>query len=246
VYLHDVEFVCDIVGPSDPGVNAAALHDAKVEYGLAEGQEATVRGDGDRKILAAIAELWKMKEEGLIRAVGITGYPLPTLLRIALLILHHSPYKPLDLVMSYSNLNLQNSSLAAYAPHLKERAKVAQIFNASPLNMGLLTRLAPAWHPAKAIPMLLDATASAVAVCEGWEGGLPNVALGYSMRHSMAAAMPVAVGLSSMKEVHESVKVWRQIQAENNKDSSVRVDKEQEVVKVFEEAGMKDYCWRSP
>ncbi|KAF7978339.1 hypothetical protein HWV62_973 [Athelia sp. TMB] len=259
VFLHDVEFVCDAVGPSGPGDTAAALHDAKEEYGLSDDQAGMVRGDGDRIILTAIAELWNMKDEGRIRSVGISGeralrlsigsrrnlidnsnlgYPLPTLLRVALLVLHNPPYRALDVVMSYSNLNLQNSSLEAYAPLLKTRAQVTQVFNASPLNMGLLTRLAPAWHPARAFPNLLDATERAVASCERWEGGLPDVALGYSMRHSMAVGMPVAVGLSSTKEVHESVKIWRATQQEE--DSSARECKEREVVKVFEEGGPRN------
>lgn len=73
VYLHDVEYVSTPVGPAAPGGNAAALEDVNGVYGLARGDEGKVRGEGDRIILAAVAELWKMKEEGLIRAVGITG-----------------------------------------------------------------------------------------------------------------------------------------------------------------------------
>lgn len=160
------------------------------------------------------------------------------------MVLHNPPFKPLDLVMSYSNLNLQNATLASYAPLLKQGAEVTQVFNASPLNMGLLTSMAPAWHPARAVPSIINAAQNAVAHCDGWQGGLPNLALGYSMRHSMAGDMPVAVGLSSTKEVHESIKVWRAVLEDD--DNSARAHKEREVVKVFEEAGVKDYCWSSP
>lgn len=73
MYLHDVEFVSTPFGPRKQGNHALALQEERVAYGLAEGDEGKVRGEGDRKILDAVLELWKMQEEGLIRAVGITG-----------------------------------------------------------------------------------------------------------------------------------------------------------------------------
>lgn len=73
VYLHDVEFVCTPFGPTKPGNSLAALSDERSAYGLDDGDEGKVRGEGDRKILEAIAELRKMQEEGLIKFIGITG-----------------------------------------------------------------------------------------------------------------------------------------------------------------------------
>lgn len=74
VYLHDVEFVCTSVQPRQAGNHLSALTTEAKEYGLAEGQEAIVWGEGDRIILDAVAELRKMKKEGLIKHIGITGY----------------------------------------------------------------------------------------------------------------------------------------------------------------------------
>jgi aryl-alcohol dehydrogenase-like predicted oxidoreductase len=77
VYLHDVEFVCTLVGPNEPGENVIALN-ARVEaYGLAKGDEGKIWGGGDRKILEAVAELRKMQEEGFVKHVGITGVYIP-------------------------------------------------------------------------------------------------------------------------------------------------------------------------
>jgi len=59
VYLHDVEFMCTPLGLA--------------EYGLEAGDEEKVRGEGDQKILDAVAELRNMQDEGLIRSIGITG-----------------------------------------------------------------------------------------------------------------------------------------------------------------------------
>lgn len=73
VHLHDVEFVGTEVAPRRTGIHASALLEEKAAYGLLEGEEATVRGEGDQRILDAFAELQKMKDEGLIKHIGITG-----------------------------------------------------------------------------------------------------------------------------------------------------------------------------
>ena len=73
VHLHDVEFVCEEVAPRRTGIHTSALDDEKEDYGLLECDEDKIRGEGDQKILDAFAELRKMKEEGLIKHIGITG-----------------------------------------------------------------------------------------------------------------------------------------------------------------------------
>ena len=73
VYLHDVEFVCDEVQPRSEGNHRSALTADKAAYGLLEGSEGKVFGEGDQKVLHAFAELRKMKTEGLIKNIGITG-----------------------------------------------------------------------------------------------------------------------------------------------------------------------------
>jgi D-arabinose 1-dehydrogenase len=71
--LHDVEFVCTPFGPTNARNSIFALNEERTAYGLADGDEGRVRGEGDRKILEAIAELRQMQEEGLIKSIGITG-----------------------------------------------------------------------------------------------------------------------------------------------------------------------------
>ncbi|EIW62146.1 Aldo/keto reductase [Trametes versicolor FP-101664 SS1] len=240
VYLHDVEFVCTPVGPRS-GHHAAALADAAAEYGLAPGQGGTVWGAGDQAILDAVAELRKLQAEGVVKHVGISGYPLPTLLRLALLVLHATG-KPLDVLLSYSHSNLQNATVAAFAPHFRARAQIPQLLTASPLNMGLLTPRYPPWHPAS--PELREAAAKAREACEEalWDGGLPNVAVGYGFRKGAEVEVPVVVGLSNLAEVHESVRAWRGVKA--GTDEAKRVALEQRVVDIFgEHAG---WSWASP
>ncbi|KAF7313526.1 hypothetical protein HMN09_00508600 [Mycena chlorophos] len=242
VHLHDVEFVCEEVTPRRTGNHTSALGDEKEAYGLGEGEEGKVRGEGDRKILEAFAELRKMQEEGLIRHVGITGFPLYTLLRLALLILHNPPYKPVEVMLSYSNLSLQSSTLLAFAPELLNRAKVGQLLAASPFSMGLLTDAGPpAWHPAS--PELRAATIKSAMECQARGRLLADLATGYCVRHT-GGSVPLVVGLSKPEEVHECVRVWREIEAQENDEE--RVGQEEMVREIFREAGVLDWAWASP
>jgi len=55
------------------GDHSAALSEDKEVYGLALGQEGKVWGGGDRKVLEAYGELKRLKEEGVVKNIGITG-----------------------------------------------------------------------------------------------------------------------------------------------------------------------------
>ncbi|EIN10333.1 Aldo/keto reductase [Punctularia strigosozonata HHB-11173 SS5] len=244
VFLHDLEFVATPVPPptaaeGSSGRHALALTEKVAEYGLEPGSEGKVWGEGDQKVLDAIAEMRKMQDEGLIKNVGIAGYPLPTLLRIALLVLHKTG-KPLDALLSYSHLNLQNQSLLAFAPALTERAKISQLVAASPLNMGLLTGNTPTWHPA---PQALKAARDKAIQISSENGStLPDVALGYAYRLANENGWPMIAGLSTPDEVHASVKAWRAAKEGGQVNEAL----EKEVRRIFDEAGYAEWSWSSP
>jgi aryl-alcohol dehydrogenase-like predicted oxidoreductase len=78
VYLHDLEYVATQVPPPSPsegssGRHVLALTEKAAEYGLAPGNETKAWGEGDQKVLDAIAEMRRMQDEGLIKNVGISG-----------------------------------------------------------------------------------------------------------------------------------------------------------------------------
>ncbi|KAG8904809.1 hypothetical protein FRB99_001115 [Tulasnella sp. 403] len=80
VYLHDVEYVATTVEPKpNSGHHALALTDEAVarQWGLGKGDEDKVWGEGDQTILDAFSELTKMKHQGLIKTIGISGEPIP-------------------------------------------------------------------------------------------------------------------------------------------------------------------------
>jgi aryl-alcohol dehydrogenase-like predicted oxidoreductase len=158
-----------------------------------------------------------------------------------LLILHKSPFKPVDVILSYSNLTLQNSSFLAFAPQLLERAQVGQLLAASPFSMGLLTDIGPPpWHPAP--PSVLAATIKAAEESKARGRSLADLATGYCIRHT-GGAIPLVVGFSQPKEVHESVEVWRAIETEDNMQ---RMEQEEAAKSVFKDAGVLDWAWASP
>ncbi|KAL8934241.1 MAG: hypothetical protein Q9216_006004 [Gyalolechia sp. 2 TL-2023] len=92
------------------------------------------------EVLTAVTELRRIRnEKGVIKYVGISGYPVITLCELAEMILEKTG-EPLDIVMSYANFTLQNTRLASVAlPRLKT-AGVDVVPNASVLGMGLLRR----------------------------------------------------------------------------------------------------------
>jgi len=93
------------------------------------------------EVLVAIKELRRIRdEEGTIKYVGISGYPVGVLADLADMILKETG-EPLDAVMSYANFTLQNSTLSSLAVPRLRAAGVDVVPNASVLGMGLLRRV---------------------------------------------------------------------------------------------------------
>lgn len=84
--------------------------------------------------------LQKIKEQGKVRFVGISGYPM-NIFRYVL------DRAPLDVILSYNHYTLQNTMLADLVPYLK--SKNVGIMNAAPFSARLLTNAPlPDWHKA--------------------------------------------------------------------------------------------------
>lgn len=170
----------DTKSSADSGDPAAEHSTSKAEaWGLVEPYEP--RGDGDRLVLAAFAELRALQREGKIRACGLAGYPLPTLLRFCRLIRAQTG-QPVDVVQNYSHFTLQNSTLEEYLP-LFTAAGVGQVINASPLSMGLLTTQGPPWwHPAVYVDELRTSAREAAEFCRAQGGSIEEEALRFGYR----------------------------------------------------------------
>jgi len=86
--------------------------------------------------------LQKAKDNGKVKFIGITGYPLENFREV----LERSSVT-VDTILSYCHHSLNDSTLADYLPYFK--SKGVGLINASPNSMGLLTNNGPpSWHPA--------------------------------------------------------------------------------------------------
>ncbi|KAF9520708.1 hypothetical protein BS47DRAFT_1370284 [Hydnum rufescens UP504] len=238
LYLHDVEFVASPVHPSDllgDPIAAIETEHGRAAWGLRPEDAEKVHGDGDEQILTAF------------------GYPLPILLRLAVLIRARFA-EPVDVVLSYSHYTLQNDAFAAYVPHFTSPsgAHVGQLFCASPLSMGFFSPNVPSWSPVT--PGMREARARAIQICEtaNWPGGLTNLALGFGLRRSegggIPAHVPTVIGLSRLEEVHESVKIWGQVNGPwaQRSDAEARQALENQVRDCFVQSGWFNWSWASP
>ena len=115
--------------------------------------------DHDQIIHETLPALHRLKEQGLVRHVGITGLPL----KVFRSIIDRVPPGVVESILSFCHYELNDTSLADLIPYFKEKG--VGIINASPTGMGLLTtRGAPAWHPAS--QAIQDGCRKAVQHCE--------------------------------------------------------------------------------
>ena len=138
------------------------------------------------EVLEAVKELRRIRdEEGKIRYIGISGYPLDVLGSMSEMILRETG-EGLDAVQSYANFTLQNETLAGAGGIQRLRnAGVSVVPNASPLGMGLLRRQGVPvgalgdFHPAPAA--LRAAVREASDFCDRHGEKLEVIAIRYAL-----------------------------------------------------------------
>ncbi|KAI5853745.1 NADP-dependent oxidoreductase domain-containing protein [Tricharina praecox] len=91
------------------------------------------------EVITAVRTLRELRDQGLIRYVGISGYPTDVLASLAKEVKELTG-EPLDAVMSYAHYTLQNTVLFSKALGKLVDAGVDCVLNGSPLGMGLLRR----------------------------------------------------------------------------------------------------------
>lgn len=136
--------------------------------------------------------LRKIKEQGKVRFIGISGYPM----HIFKYILEQAD---LDIVLSYNHYTLQNTMLADLVPFL--HSKKVGIMNAAPFSARLLTNTTlPPWH--KATPEVREVARRAALHCESKGVDIAQLALQYSIANEDMATC--IVGSANP----ENVKKW--------------------------------------
>ncbi|KAF2144895.1 uncharacterized protein K452DRAFT_265338 [Aplosporella prunicola CBS 121167] len=147
------------------------------------------------EVLTAIRELRRIRDQdGTIRYVGISGYPLDVLCRLAERVKQETG-EPLDVVQSYANFTLQNTTLATKGAQRLQSAGVDVVPNASMLGMGLLRHDGVPlgslgdWHPAN--DELRAAVRKASDFCDQHDERLEVIAMRFAMESWVAAGAAV-------------------------------------------------------
>lgn len=139
--------------------------------------------------------LAKAKREGKTRFIGITGYSLSALKYIV----EKSPV-PIDTVLSYGRLAINNTTLQEYVPFFQ--SKGLGILNGSPLGLGLLSPSGPpVWHPATA--EIKEACKKAVDYCASKHVDITRLGVVFSMKDP--AISSTLFGTNDLNQVKANV-----------------------------------------
>ena len=115
--------------------------------------------------------LLKVKQQGKVRFIGVSGYPI----KMFRFILDQTN---LDVVLSYNHYTLQNTMFGDLVPYLK--SKQVGIMNAAPFSARLLTNdPLPPWH--KATPEVRRIAKQAADHCRDRGSDIAKLALQFSL-----------------------------------------------------------------
>lgn len=200
---------------------------------------------GAENVLAAVGALFDLKKQGIVRNVGISGYPLKVLNFLAAEIA--TSQQPLDILLSYSHYNIQNTTLIPQIPNFK-RSGIKTVLSASPLSMGLLKESGPPeWHPASDLlkKKIVEAVEHLANQCEG-QYTLANLAVGFALKNAPKDDLgSTVIGFCSVKELYEAVELyWEVQQGEKAESMLVRESLEHQVAEVI--APVINETWSSP
>jgi L-galactose dehydrogenase len=151
-------------------------------------------GDVQQIIQETIPAMRKLQQMGKARYIGITGYPLATLMKIA-------EQTPVDTILTYCRYNLMIADIDKEFVPFSKKHRIG-IINASALHMGILTEQgAPDWHPAP--QAVKDAGKRVVEICKARGLDIVSVALKFSLDNPNFAS--TLVGMSTREQVAENL-----------------------------------------
>ncbi|KAL4762808.1 Aldo/keto reductase family-domain-containing protein [Aspergillus foveolatus] len=167
----------------------------------------------EESVLKAIGVLLELVDAGKVRYIGVSGYPIDTLARVARRA--RKLYgRPLDVIQNWAQMTLQNDRLEREGLQAFKEAGVNCVCNSSPLASGLLRgegvpiAALGDWHPA---PEGLRRAAHAAAVYVASQGEvLARLALRYALRRAQhCSTSDVRVGTimggTTVAEIEENV-----------------------------------------
>ncbi|TID25539.1 hypothetical protein CANINC_002929 [Pichia inconspicua] len=157
--------------------------------------------------IGALKKLMELKSRGLIRWVGISGYPVDYIYKVAKNVREIDEIGTLDLVMSYSNMCLQNITLKEYYDKFIYDTGVKLVNNASILSMSMLRyQETKSFHPAS--QALKDKCFElAIMLREKHNTDLADLATRFAIREWQNRRGRTVIGVSNVEELNVA---WQQ------------------------------------
>ncbi|ODV95956.1 hypothetical protein PACTADRAFT_33150 [Pachysolen tannophilus NRRL Y-2460] len=162
------------------------------------------------KIIVALREMRKLKDKGLIKNFGISGYPVEFLYKIALACVDDPLIGSLDSVLSYSNMCLQNTKLLHYYDKFMNNANLKKLNNGSILSMSLLrSQGTKSFHPCS--PELNQKCKElAVYLKEKYNMELADVATRFAIQNWSGKQGSTVLGASTLYELKDALaQYWK-------------------------------------
>ncbi|KAH7130074.1 Aldo/keto reductase family-domain-containing protein [Dendryphion nanum] len=196
----------------------------------------------ESEVLDALAVLWDFVAQGKIRYVGISGYPLEVLVRLAERARERFG-KPLDVVQSWAQLTVQNTRLVTQGLEGFRGAGVGCVCSSSPLAIGLLRdegvpegKLGD-FHPAPR--EMRERVARAARLVKERGGSLADLASRYAIWEAGRHGVFMIGGAGTDEQVDGFVGAWKTVH------DGGWGDEDQELIElVRKELGeWVDYCF---
>jgi L-galactose dehydrogenase len=152
-------------------------------------------GKKDQIIGETLPAMFKLKEAGKVRFVGITGYPLGILRDVAQEV-------EVDTILTYCRYNLMDRAMDDILTPTAKQKKIGLI-NASPLHMRVLTEKgAPDWHPAP--KRVLQVGRQVAEYCRSQGVDVADLAMQFVLQHDDVAT--TLVGMSKVRSVERNIR----------------------------------------
>lgn len=143
--------------------------------------QASLPGGLEKIANETLPALLRLKEEGVVKHVGVTDLQLENLKWIV----EHTPAGTIECLLSFCHYCLNDDKLADFLDFFEENN--VGVTNASPFSMGLLTeRGVPAWHPAP--KPLVEKCVEAAEYCMSQGYPIEKLAMQYSCSNPRVAS----------------------------------------------------------
>lgn len=181
----------------------------------------------------AIGALIELEAAGLIRQVGISGYPLNALLETCKALPNQ-----IDVVLSYCHFTIQNTTLENYVGLFHDTG-VQRVLNASPLCMGLLRQqgLPGDWHPSRQNERLITCVQRAAEYCNERKLDLARLATRFALTKWPGSTV---LGMGTVPEVDSAIAQLKSA----SKSSDSEETHFHEIRQILNE--VLDWEWSSP